>query len=262
MSSDGWDPELYSRFAAERRRPFEDLLALVAPIPGGRAVDLGCGPGPLTRVLHERVGAASGRSASIRPPRCSKRPRRTRAAEWPSSAGTSPSFRRRNRSISFSRTPRSTGSPTTPPSSRSSPARWRPAASSPSRCRTTSITRRIVPPRRSRRASPTARRSRTPGIRATFSRPRRTPRSWIAWASPSRTSGSRFTARGSLRAPTSSPGSRARCSRSTGGGFRRRLFERFLDDYRDTLFANVPDERPFFFTYRRILAWARRPRTS
>ena len=48
--------------------------------------------------------------------------------------------------------------------------------------------------------------------------------------------------------------------------YRRRLppetFEKFLDDYRDTLFAKVPDERPFFFTYRRILAWARRPRTS
>ena len=57
--SDGWKPELYGRFAAERRRPFEDLLALVAPIPGGRAVDLGCGPGPLTRVVHQRTGAAS-----------------------------------------------------------------------------------------------------------------------------------------------------------------------------------------------------------
>lgn len=59
MTRDGWDPEAYARFAAERRRPFDDLLALVAPIPGGRAVDLGCGPGELTRVLHDRTQAAA-----------------------------------------------------------------------------------------------------------------------------------------------------------------------------------------------------------
>ena len=43
--------------------------------------------------------------------------------------------------------------------------------------------------------------------------------------------------------------------------YRRRLpadaFARFLEEYREALFAKVPDERPFFFTYRRILAWAR-----
>ena len=49
MSGDTWDPEKYARFAAERSRPFFDLLDLVTPIPGGRAVDLGCGPGELTR---------------------------------------------------------------------------------------------------------------------------------------------------------------------------------------------------------------------
>src|SRR5262249_33309166 len=58
LSSDAGSPEVYARFAAERRRPFDDLLALVAPIPGGGAVDLGCGPGELTRELHRRVGAA------------------------------------------------------------------------------------------------------------------------------------------------------------------------------------------------------------
>jgi trans-aconitate 2-methyltransferase len=56
--SDRWDPEQYGRFAVERRQPFLDLLALVRPIPGGRAVDLGCGTGELTRALHERLGAA------------------------------------------------------------------------------------------------------------------------------------------------------------------------------------------------------------
>ncbi len=56
--ADRWDPEQYGRFAAERRQPFLDLLALVRPIPGGRALDLGCGTGELTRALHERLGAA------------------------------------------------------------------------------------------------------------------------------------------------------------------------------------------------------------
>jgi trans-aconitate 2-methyltransferase len=58
LSKDGWDPEAYARFAEERSRPFFDLLDLVSPIPGGRAVDLGCGPGDRTRDLHEKVGAA------------------------------------------------------------------------------------------------------------------------------------------------------------------------------------------------------------
>src|SRR4051794_16386721 len=59
MSSDVWDPAQYERFAAERRQPFDDLLALVQPVPGGRAVDLGCGNGSLTVELHRHLGAAS-----------------------------------------------------------------------------------------------------------------------------------------------------------------------------------------------------------
>jgi trans-aconitate 2-methyltransferase len=55
--TDAWDPGRYGRFAAERRQPFFDLLALVRPRPGMRAVDLGCGTGELTRILHERLGA-------------------------------------------------------------------------------------------------------------------------------------------------------------------------------------------------------------
>jgi trans-aconitate 2-methyltransferase len=58
LTADGWNPEVYARFAGERRRPFEDLLALVAPIPGGRAADLGCGPGELTRILHHKTQAS------------------------------------------------------------------------------------------------------------------------------------------------------------------------------------------------------------
>lgn len=55
---DTWQPDLYARFAAERRKPFFDLADLVSPIPGGRAADLGCGTGELTRELHLRTGAA------------------------------------------------------------------------------------------------------------------------------------------------------------------------------------------------------------
>jgi trans-aconitate 2-methyltransferase len=53
-----WNPAQYERFKDERSRPFFDLLAPVQPIPGGRAVDLGCGTGELTRALHERVHAS------------------------------------------------------------------------------------------------------------------------------------------------------------------------------------------------------------
>ena len=56
--ADTWQPEQYARFRAEREQPFRDLLALVEPVPGGRVVDLGCGTGVLTRVLHEHTGAA------------------------------------------------------------------------------------------------------------------------------------------------------------------------------------------------------------
>jgi trans-aconitate 2-methyltransferase len=58
LIADTWDPERYARFAAERAKPFFDLLDLVTPIPGGRAVDLGCGPGELTVELHRRTKAA------------------------------------------------------------------------------------------------------------------------------------------------------------------------------------------------------------
>jgi trans-aconitate 2-methyltransferase len=56
--ADGWRPDQYHRFREERRAPFFDLLGLVRPIPGGRAVDLGCGTGELTVELHDRIGSA------------------------------------------------------------------------------------------------------------------------------------------------------------------------------------------------------------
>ena len=53
-----WAPEQYERFRAERRQPFDDLLALVERRPRMRVVDLGCGTGELTRELHDTLAAA------------------------------------------------------------------------------------------------------------------------------------------------------------------------------------------------------------
>jgi trans-aconitate 2-methyltransferase len=58
---DAWDPAQYERFKREREAPLRDLLALVATDGPGvesavdLAVDLGCGTGEGTRLLHERV---------------------------------------------------------------------------------------------------------------------------------------------------------------------------------------------------------------
>ena len=62
MTADPWDPAQYDRFAAERRQPFFDLVSLLAPTPGGRAIDLGCGTGQLTAELHQRMQAEIGRA--------------------------------------------------------------------------------------------------------------------------------------------------------------------------------------------------------
>lgn len=57
MLERGWDPDLYERFSEERRQPFFDLLAYVAARPGMKVVDLGCGTGGATRRLHDALRA-------------------------------------------------------------------------------------------------------------------------------------------------------------------------------------------------------------
>jgi trans-aconitate 2-methyltransferase len=49
-----WDPVQYGRFADERGRPFTELVDRVRLDSPARVVDLGCGPGSLTRTLADR----------------------------------------------------------------------------------------------------------------------------------------------------------------------------------------------------------------
>ena len=54
-----WDPDRYLTYADERARPFTELLARIpAPSPAS-VVDLGCGPGNLTRLLADRWPGAT-----------------------------------------------------------------------------------------------------------------------------------------------------------------------------------------------------------
>jgi trans-aconitate 2-methyltransferase len=57
MPDSKWDPAQYDLFRKERQQPFHDLLALVRVTPGMRVVDLGCGTGALTRELHRQLEA-------------------------------------------------------------------------------------------------------------------------------------------------------------------------------------------------------------
>ena len=52
-----WDPSRYLQFADHRSRPFEDLITQVPTMPA-TIVDLGCGPGHLTRHLRAHWPAA------------------------------------------------------------------------------------------------------------------------------------------------------------------------------------------------------------
>jgi trans-aconitate 2-methyltransferase len=49
-----WDPAQYELFAAERARPFHDLVAQIPTGTPARVVDLGCGPGTATATLSDR----------------------------------------------------------------------------------------------------------------------------------------------------------------------------------------------------------------
>lgn len=54
---DKWNPKLYERFQAERSRPFYDLVDLIQHQENLRVLDLGSGTGKLTKYLHETLAA-------------------------------------------------------------------------------------------------------------------------------------------------------------------------------------------------------------
>jgi trans-aconitate 2-methyltransferase len=58
-SAAAWDPGQYLRFANERLRPALDLLAQVPLDAPARIVDLGCGAGNVTGILHQRFPEAA-----------------------------------------------------------------------------------------------------------------------------------------------------------------------------------------------------------
>jgi len=53
-----WDPAQYELFAAERARPFHDLVAQIPSRDPREVVDLGCGPGTVTATLADRWPSA------------------------------------------------------------------------------------------------------------------------------------------------------------------------------------------------------------
>ncbi|MDP3155945.1 MAG: methyltransferase domain-containing protein [Archangium sp.] len=58
-TADGWAPEVYARFAADRAAPFDDLLRLLTPARRGTLLDLGCGTGELTAKAHVALQVSS-----------------------------------------------------------------------------------------------------------------------------------------------------------------------------------------------------------
>lgn len=66
MREHAWDPDRYLTYADERGRPFVELLQRVDAASPRTVVDLGCGPGNLTRLLAARWPGAkvSGRDSS------------------------------------------------------------------------------------------------------------------------------------------------------------------------------------------------------
>jgi trans-aconitate 2-methyltransferase len=62
-----WDPDRYLAYADQRGRPFLDLLARVGAEAPADVVDLGCGPGNLTRLLADRWPGARVRGLDSSP---------------------------------------------------------------------------------------------------------------------------------------------------------------------------------------------------
>jgi trans-aconitate 2-methyltransferase len=55
--TDAWNPTQYEKFKKERTQPFYDLLNLCEERKSMQVIDLGCGTGELTSLLHSKLNA-------------------------------------------------------------------------------------------------------------------------------------------------------------------------------------------------------------
>ena len=55
--SDSWNPKQYEKFKEERSQPFFDLMSLLQNQECANIVDLGCGTGELTSLLQQKMNA-------------------------------------------------------------------------------------------------------------------------------------------------------------------------------------------------------------
>ena len=257
---DGWSPDQYERFRSERQQPFDDLLMLCHPVPGGRVVDLGCGTGDLTKILHEEMEAKETVGIDSSPP-CWPGPRRP-TATWPGSRSprvTSPPGSTRA-STWCSPTHHCSGSTTTSTCWPACAPRSAPTASWPSRCRPTTATRHTC----WRTRWPTSRRSSTRSTgtsprtgAASSSHPSSTPTSSTNWGRRIRSCAWRSTATSSSRRARWSSGSWGPCSRPYRKRLSPELFDEFIERYRERLIEELGEREPYFYGFRRILCWAR-----
>ncbi|WP_208868519.1 trans-aconitate 2-methyltransferase [Microbispora triticiradicis] len=74
MPADIWDPEVYERYAAERGRPFHELVGRVGARSPEYVVDLGCGTGELTATLLARWPGARVHGVDASPAMIAKAP--------------------------------------------------------------------------------------------------------------------------------------------------------------------------------------------
>jgi trans-aconitate 2-methyltransferase len=54
MNKNDWNPDQYLKFNKERIQPSIDLVARIGFFIPGRIIDIGCGPGNSTQILHNR----------------------------------------------------------------------------------------------------------------------------------------------------------------------------------------------------------------
>ncbi|GIL16916.1 MAG: trans-aconitate 2-methyltransferase [Oligoflexia bacterium] len=59
MKNDSWNPDQYEKFKKERSQPFYDLVDLLEKVDSPNTIDLGCGTGEMTRYFHEKIQAQS-----------------------------------------------------------------------------------------------------------------------------------------------------------------------------------------------------------